>query len=81
MKLKRPQVNITPAERAGRIAVGSGAAILGVVMLASAHGALAVVLLSLLVLVGLDLLVTGAIGHCPLYARLGHMPRQLRRTP
>lgn len=81
MKLKRPQINITPAERAGRIAVGVGAAILGVVLLASAHGALAVMLLSLLILVGLDLLVTGAIGHWPLYARLGHMPRQLRRIP
>lgn len=81
MKLKRPQVNIAPAERAGRVAIGGGATILGVVLLASAHGSLAIVLLSLLVLVGLDLAVTGAIGHCPLYARLGHMPRQLRRTP
>jgi hypothetical protein len=77
----RPQINITPAERAGRIAVGGGAAITGLVLLVSAHGALAVVLLLLLVLVGLDLLITGAIGHCPLYARLGHMPRSLRRTP
>jgi hypothetical protein len=38
-------------------------------------------LLLLLALVGLDLFVTGASGHCPLYAKLGHMPRSLRRTP
>lgn len=81
MKLKRPQINLTPAERAGRVLVGGGAAIVGVVLLASTSSALAVVLLSLLVLVGLDLAVTGAIGHCPLYAKLGHMPRSLRRAP
>ncbi|MGV9937272.1 YgaP-like transmembrane domain [Streptomyces olivaceoviridis] len=28
-------------------------------------------------LAGLDLLVTGATGHCPLYARLGQVPRSL----
>lgn len=48
-------------------------------MLASASGALAVVLLVLLVLAGLDLVVTGAVGHCPLYAKLGHVPRSLTR--
>jgi hypothetical protein len=79
--MKRPQINITRAERAGRVAIGAGAAIAGLVLLASTHAALAVVLLVLLVLAGLDLMVTGAIGHCPLYARLGHMPRSLRRTP
>ena len=35
----------------------------------------------LLVAAGLDLVVTGALGHCPLYQRLGHVPASLRRTP
>jgi hypothetical protein len=30
------------------------------------------------VLVGIDMFVTGATGHCPLYKRLGHVPRSLR---
>jgi hypothetical protein len=77
--MKRPEVNIASSERAGRIVLGGAAAIVGLVMLASASGALAVVLLALLVLAGLDLVVTGALGHCPLYAKLGHMPPSLRR--
>jgi hypothetical protein len=75
--MRRPTVNITPTERAGRIVLGGAAAVAGVVLLASAGGALAVVLLLLLVLAGLDLVVTGALGHCPLYAKLGHVPRSL----
>jgi hypothetical protein len=71
-------VNITPTERAGRIILGGGAAIAGGALLASASGALAVVLLLLLVLAGLDLVVTGALGHCPLYAKLGHVPTSLK---
>jgi hypothetical protein len=78
--MRRPTINITPSERAGRIAIGGAAAIAGLVLLASATGALAIVLLVLLVLTGLDLVVTGALGHCPLYHKLGHMPRSLR-TP
>src|SRR6266567_73873 len=71
-------VNITPAERAGRIAAGLAAIIAGIVLLASAGPALAVVLEALLVAAGLDLAVTGALGHCPLYARLGYLPKSLR---
>jgi Protein of unknown function (DUF2892) len=78
--MKRPDINITSTERMGRIVLGGGAAIVGLVLLASASGALAIVLLSLLVLAGLDLVVTGALGHCPLYAKLGHVPRSLRRA-
>jgi hypothetical protein len=73
-------VNITPAERVGRIAVGLAAVIAGIVLLTSAGPAVAVVLELLLVAVGLDLAVTGALGHCPLYAKLGYLPRSLRRT-
>ena len=80
-RLHRPSVNITPAERGGRILIGAVAAIAGAILLTSAGSVLAVVLEVLLVLAGLDLVVTGALGHCPLYKRLGYVPRSLRRTP
>ena len=77
--MKRPVVNITPIERAGRILVGALAAIAGIALLAAASGPLVVILELLLVLAGLDLVVTGALGHCPLYHKLGHVPASLRR--
>jgi hypothetical protein len=77
--MKRPEINITPSERAGRILLGGAGAIVGLVLLASASGVLAIVLSALLVLAGLDLVVTGALGHCPLYHKLGHMSPSLRR--
>ncbi len=73
-------VNITPAERAGRIALGLAAVIAGIVLLSGAGSARAVVLAALLVAAGLDLAVTGALGHCPLYARLGYLPKSLRKA-
>ena len=76
--MKRLTVNITPAERAARIAVGLVGVIGGLVLLASTGSTLATVLEILLVLAGLDLIVTGAIGHCPLYQKLGHVPSSLR---
>lgn len=69
--MKRPMVNVSAPERVGRVVVGSLAFLIGVVLLLSGGGFMAVVLEALLVLTGLDLLVTGALGHCPLYARLG----------
>ena len=77
--LRRPSVNITGAERAGRIILGGLAVVAGVFLLASAGSAVAIVLEVLLVLAGLDLVVTGALGHCPLYQKLGHVPKSLRR--
>ncbi len=77
--MKRPVVNITPVERVGRILVGLVGVVGGVVLLASASGALVGGLEILLVLAGLDLVVTGALGHCPLYRKLGHVPPSLRR--
>lgn len=73
-------MNITPAERIGRIAVGLAAVLAGIFLLASAGSVLAVVLLALLVAAGLDLAITGTLGHCPLYAKLGYLPKGLRRT-
>ena len=79
--MRRPEINITPVERVSRIAVGAAVAIAGVILLASGAGPLAIVLEALLVLAGLDLVVTGALGHCPLYHRLGYLPPSLRRAP
>lgn len=78
---RRRPVNITPAERMGRIVIGLATVIAGVLLLTSAASAIAVVLETLLVLAGLDLLVTGALGYCPLYRRLGHVPPSLRSRP
>ena len=78
--MKRPTVNITPPERAGRILVGLLGVIGGILLLGSASGAGIVVLELLLIAAGLDLIVTGALGHCPLYAKLGHVPHSLRRA-
>ena len=72
-------VNITPAERWGRVLLGTVGVVVGVALLVGAGSAVAVVLETLLVLAGLDLVVTGALGHCPLYQRLGHVPSSLKR--
>jgi hypothetical protein len=76
---RRLAVNITPVERVGRIVIGGLAAAFGALLLTSAAGLVAVVLEGLLILAGLDLVVTGALGHCPLYQRLGYVPPSLRR--
>ncbi len=78
--MRRLPINITPVERLARVAVGLAGAIVGVWLLAFASGVGLVVLEALLVLAGLDLVVTGALGHCPLYRRLGHVPRSLREA-
>lgn len=74
----RWSTNIAPAERAARILIGGLGAVAGIVLLTGATSALAVVLELLLVVAGLDLVVTGALGHCPLYAKLGHVPASLK---
>jgi uncharacterized membrane protein len=74
------KVNITPSERVGRILLGLVGAVGGILLLAGTPTALAGTLEVLLVLAGLDLVVTGATGHCPLYQKLGHLPASLRRS-
>ena len=78
--MRRPPINISPGERVARIAVGAAGAIAGTLLLASAGSAVAVVLEVALLLAGLDLVVTGALGFCPLYHRLGRAPRALGRS-
>ena len=77
--MKRPFVNITPLERVGRIVIGLIGVVGGFVLLASSGGALTALFAILIALAGLDLVITGALGHCPLYSRLGHVPPSLRR--
>ncbi len=73
------EVNITPLERAGRILVGIAGTIGGILLLTASPTLLTGILEVLLILAGLDLVVTGATGHCPLYKKLGHVPKSLRR--
>ena len=80
-RLRRPSINIIPVERFGRIVLGASAIFSGAVILGSAGSPLAVILTILLIAAGLDLVVTGTLGHCPLYLRLGHIPPSLRRSP
>lgn len=75
---RRWAVNITPAERIGRVVVGLAGVTAAVLWLLQSPPPGAAVLEVLLLLAGLDLVVTGALGHCPLYSRLGHVPRSLR---
>lgn len=79
--MRRLPINITLSERLARVAVGLAGAIAGVWLLTSASGVGVVILEVLLVLAGLDLVLTGALGFCPLYRRLGHVPRPLRGAP
>ena len=79
--MKRPTINIAPAERIGRVLIGLVGVAGGLLLLGSASGAGIVVLEVLLVLAGLDMIVTGALGHCPLYAKLGHIPKSLTGRP
>ena len=76
---RRPSVNITRVERGGQILVGAFGVLAGIVLLAAGGSAMAILFEVLLVVAGLDLFVTGALGHCPLYRKLGHVPTSLRR--
>lgn len=76
--MRRPAINITPRERVGRVGLGGAGVLVGALLLVSASGGVAVVLELLLVLAGVDLVVTGVLGFCPLYKKLGHIPPSLR---
>lgn len=78
--MQRPAVNITPVERGGRMLVGAIGVVGGISLLAAGPSAGIAVLEVLLLLAGLDLIVTGALGHCPLYRKLGYTPPSLRST-
>lgn len=77
--MRRPIINITPVERIARVLCGLAGVLAGAVLLVIQDGVALTVAGALLVLAGLDLVVAGAIGHCPLYRRLGYVPSSLRR--
>jgi len=71
-------VNITPVERVARILVGLTGALAGAFLLAGAGSVTVGALELLLILAGLDLMATGATGHCPLYKMLGYVPASMK---
>lgn len=77
---KRFEVNITPLERMGRVFIGIVGVVSGISLLLSTSGILATVLTGLLILAGLDMIVTGATGFCPLYKKLGRPSLSERET-
>jgi hypothetical protein len=78
LRQRRLQVNITPAERTGRVVLGIAATAVAVALLTGAGSVVAIVLELLLLAAGADLAITGALGHCPLYNKLGYVPPSLR---
>lgn len=77
--MMRPSVNISGAERAGRIAPGVFGAVVVLLILRSGGGTVPLVLELLLVAAALDLFLTGLTGHCPPYAKLGCVSSSLQR--
>ncbi|MBI2765934.1 MAG: DUF2892 domain-containing protein [Chloroflexi bacterium] len=75
--VKHSTVNLTPIERVARVAAGAAGAIGAVVWLAFVPSAVVAAGAVLLAAAGIDLVVTGARGYCPLYAWLAR--RRARR--
>lgn len=70
----RWSINITPIERGARIVLGLLGVVGGGILLSQAYSTGAVIVELLLIVAGLDLIVTGGTGHCPLYKKLGRLP-------
>ena len=75
----KPQRNLGTLDRALRIAIGGSLALLGVALLFQGGGLIALLLDFALAAVGIDLLVSGIRGYCPLYKRLGWSTAPKRR--
>ncbi len=73
-------MNITPIERVMRVGIGIALGLTALWVIGNGISVLTVVGALLLAGAGLDLAVTGAIGYCPLYTRLGYVPRSLRKS-
>ena len=69
-----------PPGAGARIGLGLAGVIGAAALLLGSSGLVTLLLTVLLGAAGLDLMVTGALGHCPLYAKLGHVPTSLRRS-
>ncbi|MCB0906235.1 MAG: DUF2892 domain-containing protein [Nocardioidaceae bacterium] len=72
------KVNISPAEDAARVTLGAAPALAGSVLAASAPSPTALAFDLVLVATSFEQVMTGAPGHCPPCARLGHVPASLR---
>jgi hypothetical protein len=71
--------NVGPVERWIRVIGGSLAAIVGLILFMPVPASLLVGLAGIvLVLLGLDFVVTGITGYCPLYLRLGWSTNHLK---
>jgi hypothetical protein len=73
-------VNLIPFERVARVAAGTAGAAGAVVWLALVPSVLVAVGAVLIAATGIDLVVTGARGYCPLYAWLARRAAR-RRAP
>ena len=76
--LKHHPVNLRPVERVGRVLVGVAAAVGALVWVALIPSLMVAVGAVLLAIAGIDLVVTGTRGYCPLYAWLAR--RRAKRT-
>jgi len=72
--------NVGSGERVVRVIVGVALAVAAIVVPAGGAAFWGWVGALLALAVGTVLIVTGARGHCALYARLGHVPRSLQRA-
>ena len=72
------EINITPVERFGRVLIGLVGILVGMSLFMATPTLVSGMLEVLLILAGLDLVFTGATGHCPLYKKLGYTPKALR---
>lgn len=71
MGIRKPSVSMIPAERIARVTSGLVAVLAAVTLFQDASSPAAVVLKGLVALAGLDLVITGALGHGPLYNTAG----------
>ena len=78
--MKQRTVNITPIERFVRVGMGIALVLTAVWVISTGISVVTVLGAVLLAGAGLDFGITGAIGYCPLYARLGYVPRSLRKS-
>lgn len=67
-------INVTPAERIARVMIGLAGVISGAYVLTAGATVVTAVLAVLLILAGLDLVVTGATGHYPAVPEAGIRP-------
>lgn len=71
-------VNISSPERVARVVLGTASVLVGLAILGAGPAVVGALGALLLVALGVDFVYTGATGYCPLYAKLGHVPRSLR---